>query len=111
MENNAQKFDSVEQKSTAEGLSKEELGRLVASRWTGENPNEPSPQENDVDDEEKFHNDHELHDEHHLHDDDFENEQEEEDSSTDDEDGDEYENPDAYDHTDVTQAHTGISSL
>ena len=51
MENNAQKFDSVEQKNTAEGLSKEELGRLVASRWTGENPNEPSPQENDVDDE------------------------------------------------------------
>ena len=40
-----------------------------------------------------------------------ENEQEEEESSTDDEDDDEYENPDAYDHTDVTQAHTGISSL
>ena len=105
MENNAHNFDSVEQKTTAEGLSKEELGRLVASRWTGENPNEPSPQENDVDDEEKFHNDHELHD------DDLENEQEEEESSPDDEDDEEYENPDAYDHTDVTQAHTGIPSL
>ena len=46
-----------------------------------------------------------------VHDDDLENEQEEEESSTDDEDDDEYENPDAYDHTDVTQAHTGISSL
>ena len=43
-----------------------------AYSWTGENPNEPSPQENDVDDEEKFHNDHEFHD------DDLENEQEEE---------------------------------
>lgn len=30
-------FQEQEKSDTTEGLSKEELGRLVASRWTGEN--------------------------------------------------------------------------
>ncbi|KAI3894705.1 hypothetical protein MKX03_031635 [Papaver bracteatum] len=58
VESNESQDEAVEQEGdgseNTEGLSKEELGRLVASRWTGENSGEKNKEVDDAKKEEKI---------------------------------------------------------